>query len=108
MVVDDDIRSVVHELLEDEGHRVLAASNSSEALALLRQGPRPRVVLLDLMMPVMNGWQFLQTVRRQPPLASIPIVVITAAPSSAAGVARPLRKPFDRDALLATIEDLCA
>ena len=60
LVVDDDaeIRESLSDLLSDEGHRVRAAANGKEALELLRQTPAPCMILLDLMMPVMNGWQF--------------------------------------------------
>jgi CheY-like chemotaxis protein len=82
LVVDDDasIRESLADLLGDEGYRVQTATNGAEALSLLRAPalPRPCVILLDLMMPVMNGQQFYVEQQRDPLLATIPIVVISA------------------------------
>jgi CheY-like chemotaxis protein len=82
LVVDDDagIRESLAELLTDEGYRVTTANNGAEALALLRGRARlrPCVILLDLMMPVMSGHEFYLEQQRDPALANIPIVVISA------------------------------
>jgi CheY-like chemotaxis protein len=82
LVVDDDasIRESLAELLGDEGCRVQTATNGAEALSLLRPPAqlRPCVILLDLMMPVMNGQEFYAEQQRDPALATIPIVVISA------------------------------
>lgn len=81
MVVDDDapLRESVCELLEEDGYRVLAAESGVAALERLRSAaPKPDVILLDLMMPVMNGWQFREAQLRDPQLAGIPVVVMTA------------------------------
>src|SRR5919206_1695644 len=79
LVVEDDfaIRETLRELLEDEGYRVAWAANGKEALARLHERA-PRVILLDLMMPVMDGWEFRVAQQRDPALASIPVVVISA------------------------------
>src|SRR5688500_52238 len=66
------------EPLDLVGYRVDCAANGEEALAHLRKGPLPRLILLDLMMPVMNGWQFRQQQLRDPVLAPIPVVVVSA------------------------------
>jgi len=82
LVVDDDagIRDSLADLLDDEGYQVVTASDGRDGLAKLRQlnGSRPCVILLDLMMPVMNGPQFYAEQQRDPQLASIPVVVISA------------------------------
>ncbi|HVV82053.1 MAG TPA: ATP-binding protein [Kofleriaceae bacterium] len=81
LVVDDDeaLRESVCELLEEEGVRAVPCDSGAAALAYLRAGhPPPAVILLDLMMPVMNGWQFRGEQRRDPALASIPVVAMTA------------------------------
>jgi CheY-like chemotaxis protein len=82
LVVDDDaaIRESLANVLGDEGYSVITAANGVDALAKLRaQVPsRPCVILLDLMMPVMNGQQFYAEQQLDPQLASIPVVVISA------------------------------
>src|SRR3954462_7421991 len=80
LVVDDDpdIRDSLREVLEDEGYSVACVGNGREALEYLHRGPRPRVILLDLMMPVMDGWQFRREQKRDPAIADIPLIVITA------------------------------
>ncbi|PLS79555.1 MAG: response regulator, partial [Chloroflexi bacterium] len=81
LVVDDDsgIREALTDILEDEGYAVRSACDGQAALDLLRQQAEPpALVLLDLMMPRMNGWQFRSEQRRDPALANIPVVVISA------------------------------
>lgn len=80
LVVDDDndIRSTLCEYLEDEGYAVGAAANGQDALEFLREHPTTAVVLLDLMMPVMDGYQFRIEQKSDPAIASIPVVVMTA------------------------------
>lgn len=93
-------------VLEGEGYGVLTARNGEEALeVLLRADPRPVLVLLDLMMPVMNGWAFLEERARQPALQAIPVLVLTASePEEIPGAVGILRKPFDLDALINGVE----
>ena len=81
LVIDDDemIQESLREVLLDEGYEVLLAQNGVDALAKLKQGPPPTVILLDLMMPVMDGWQFRAEQKKDPALARIPVIVITAA-----------------------------
>src|SRR5574340_1100683 len=102
LLVEDDaaIRDALRELLEAEGFVVQGAANGREALARLRAGGhRPRLILLDLMMPVMDGWEFRQAQRGDPALARIPVVVLTAADGAEdliadMKVAACLSKPF--------------
>jgi CheY-like chemotaxis protein len=110
LIVDDDldIRDSLAEVLEIEGYRVAKAKNGREALRMLQTGQRPAVILLDLMMPVMNGWQFRAAQASDPTIATIPVVVLTAdsnAREKAAeiGAQAFLRKPLDLRTLLDTI-----
>jgi len=108
LLVDDDadIREALAILLRDADHGVREAANGREALSLLEEGFRPSLIVLDLMMPVMNGWQFLEARGQRRDLASIPVVVLTAAALDdklhGLGVSG-LRKPVNPDALLAAI-----
>jgi CheY-like chemotaxis protein len=79
LIVEDDeaLANVLTEALGEEGYRVEVARNGEEGLAAIRR-ERPDLILLDLMMPVMNGWQFRAEMTRNPDLASIPVVVMTA------------------------------
>ena len=110
LVVDDDIdiRETISLVLEDEGYAVASASNGAEALAYLQAHPPPDVILLDLMMPVMDGGAFRQEQRRAPHLASIPVVVISASgnirdQAVALGATSFVQKPISLDTLLATV-----
>jgi CheY-like chemotaxis protein len=82
LVIEDDakIRFVIGERLREEGYTVAQAANGREALAYLqRANPLPCVILLDLMMPILNGWEFLRIRQHNPLFAPIPVVVISAA-----------------------------
>jgi len=108
LVVDDDtdLRETVGELLVDEGYRPRLCENGREALLALRGGERPRLILLDLMMPEMNGWQFREEQLKDEGLSKIPVVVMTASrgvdaqPISASEV---LWKPIGLDELLRVV-----
>ena len=108
LVVDDDaaIRAVVVAVLRDEGYAVAQAADGAAALAATRAAP-PRLILLDLRMPVMTGWEFARRYRALPgPHA--PIVCVTAAVDAAAlgaqlGAAAALGKPFTLDDLVAIV-----
>jgi CheY-like chemotaxis protein len=107
---DEDVRGLLRDLLDLEGYEVLSATNGRDALAQLRAGARPCLILLDLMMPVMDGWSFEGERRRDPDLASIPVVVLTGAGSRNAGglcVERVLEKPVDLDTLLPLVQRFC-
>ena len=104
LVVDDDedLRDSVAYVLRDEGYEVQTAANGKEALALLDTMPPPSVVLLDLMMPVMNGWRTLEAIRERG--HAPPVVVVSASvPPSPDGATAYLRKPLDVDTLLAQV-----
>lgn len=107
LVVDDDLDllEVTCFVLESEGIGVETARNGAQALELLRTGRPPGLVLLDLMMPVMNGWQFLDEVAKIPSLATIPVVVLTAAePDEVPGAVEVLHKPIDLKSLIEVVE----
>src|SRR3954471_11435420 len=80
LLIDDDseLRQSLVDLLEDEGHQTRTASSGREALAMLEGPDLPRMILLDLMMPDLNGWQFCELQRQNPRLAAIPVLVVTA------------------------------
>jgi CheY-like chemotaxis protein len=99
---DPDIRDVVCELLEAEGYEVVQAPHGQRALELLQAGLRPCVVLLDLMMPVMDGATFLARLRAIPSLAALPVVIVSAS-RPVPGAVAVLGKPFELDALLGTV-----
>jgi two-component system chemotaxis response regulator CheY len=107
LIVDDDpnLLDVTRFVIESEGMAVETARNGQEALAWLRAHRLPRLVLLDLMMPVMNGWEFLDEVAKDPALKAIPVVVLTAVErTQAPGAVEILRKPMDLGALLRVVE----
>ena len=111
LVVEDDagIRESVCQILEDEGFPTVSASNGKEALATLRKlAPPPRLILLDLMMPIMNGWEFYELISRDKTVSAIPVVVMSAQDTDAyAGSLRLLRKPLALDQLLSTVNEFC-
>jgi CheY-like chemotaxis protein len=110
LIVEDDIGllDALSDLLEIAGYPIWRAQNGREALDFLRTPPRPAIILLDLNMPVMNGWQFLAQKRNDPALVKVPVLAMSGAsmerPQGAAGF---LRKPISAPALLKVIEDYC-
>src|SRR5579871_948059 len=80
LLVEDDaaIRESLGEGLQEEGFEVVPAANGQEALDILRDGPRPAAILLDLMMPVMDGWDFRHEQLNDPALRDIPVLVVSA------------------------------
>jgi CheY-like chemotaxis protein len=109
LVVDDDhdIRELIAEVLALDGYRVSTAPNGKVALEQAHVN-RPDLIVLDLMMPVMCGWEFMEAQRGDPELAHVPVIVVTAAlDCEVEGAAALLRKPFDLDTLLATVARLC-
>ncbi len=109
MVVEDDegIREALCDLLATEGFDVVSAVHGADALAQLRsESKHPDIILLDLMMPVMDGWAFRAEQRKDEELAKIPVVVITASRQADVGALEPralLKKPIDFDELLRVI-----
>ena len=107
LVVDDDpdILEALSEILEAEGFEIRRARNGKEALDRLEPAP-PQLILLDLMMPVMDGWEFAQKMRQKPPAVSaIPIIVLSAdrnvgSKAQDIGAVGHLAKPFELNDLL--------
>jgi len=115
LVVEDDtdLRESLSQALRDHGFAVTQAGNGQQALDLLHSGSRPGVILLDLMMPVLSGWQLRDALREDPSLAQIPQLVISAYVDEAEQVVLALppddciRKPFHLRILIDAIERHC-
>ena len=109
LVVDDepDLRELYAVNLEDAGHEVITASNGAEGLGLLKR-EHPDVILLDLMMPVMDGYEFLHHLRKMPEHRGTPAIVVSAAAtggfSRKVGATGFVPKPFDADELVTVVE----
>lgn len=113
LVVEDDheIRSTLVELLQDEGYAVEEAGNGKKALEAIRRLP-PSAILLDLMMPVMDGWAFLSVCRSDPRCRDIPIVVMSATHNlhmhvkqlMEQGAHAVIAKPFDVQAVVGLVQ----
>ncbi|MBN8231882.1 response regulator [Corallococcus macrosporus] len=109
LVVDDDpdILEALSEILEAEGFEIRRARNGKEALERLEPDP-PHLILLDLMMPVMDGWEFAQRMRQKPAFAAIPIIVLSAdrnvgSKAKDIGAMGHLAKPFELNDLLSMV-----
>jgi CheY-like chemotaxis protein len=111
VVIDDDqdVREVLADLLVEEGYPVRCFRNGAEALADLRRDASASLILLDLMMPVMNGWRFREEQIRDRRLAGIPVIAMSAlAEVNSPPCPRPMAlfsKPFNVDKLLARIAE---
>ncbi|MES2801598.1 MAG: response regulator [Bdellovibrionota bacterium] len=107
LIVDDDkdIQSAIQMILELHGYVVASVSNGKEALEALMREPAPSVILLDLMMPVMDGFEFLHTIESGQMAKNIPIIVMTAARNKASEIKKytTLLKPFEVTKLLSLI-----
>ena len=109
LVIEDDenIQDIFRLALGFEGYTVTTASNGQEGLEALKEGPLPFLILVDLMMPVMDGWTFMEELQKLPAYAAIPVVVITAftthdKPDRADKI---LRKPVELDLLYAVAKE---
>ena len=111
LIVEDepDNREMLAELLAIYGYTVTTATNGREALALLRTTPPPGVLLLDLIMPVMNGWELVAVLSEDSALNGIPIVITSGSePAPTKGVIRVLKKPLDMKVLLKLLESIAS
>ena len=106
---DDDVREAVADALAIAGYQTATADNGKAALELLEQGIRPCLIVLDLMMPVMNGWTFLETIRRDPRFAELPVCVVSAVPEARLprDTVGTFPKPVNLLTLLGTVEAYC-
>lgn len=114
LVVEDDqaVRTAVSELLAEEGYDVVGASHGAAAFATLAEGPLPALIVLDLMMPELNGWEFHLRLQQDPRLAAVPVVVLSAVAGfeqrrGKLDVAAMLSKPVDLDRLLQVVARYC-
>ena len=114
LVVEDDpeLLEALSGTLEAEGYAVSRARHGLDALGQLRAGARPRLILLDLMMPIMNGWQFRHEQRQDSELSRIPVFVVSAktdSPQHAAWLEADdyITKPISLAALLETVQRFC-
>ncbi len=117
LLVEDerDLREITREVIEDTGRPVAEAANGKEAQEYLRAATPPCLILLDLMMPVMNGWDFLAWLAAQPePLASVPVVIVSAASLDrltstlqTAQTAGLIQKPYNHEDLLRALNRFC-
>ena len=111
-IVEDDaeFRNMLRELLEEEHYQVIAVGNGAEALAALRGERVPNVILLDVSMPVMDGFDFLRYRNDDPRLSAVPVVLVTNAKPHerpTLGVNDVVRKPIDIDEILFAIKRYC-
>lgn len=112
LVVDDEVpmRDSLRDALQDEGHEVLLAGNGKQALQVLAANQDVALVLLDVMMPVMNGLEFLAAKLRDERISAIPVVLMTGHPQhtrEVVGVAAIFTKPFTTAALIKEVHRLC-
>jgi CheY-like chemotaxis protein len=107
---DDDIRNAIVDLLETEGYTTQSAVNGKDALEKLGHIGKPCLVLLDMMMPIMNGREFLDNVMKDSKLAPIPVLIVSAVADKAntEGSVGFLKKPIDIDVVLDVVSQYCA
>jgi CheY-like chemotaxis protein len=112
LVVDDDedSRRPLLQLLEQQGYLAAEAGNGAEAIGLLKQGLDPDLILTDLVMPVMSGWDLCEELKRMPGWRAIPLIVLCGMNADQRGqleVDDAFEKPTDYDKLLGKIAELC-
>lgn len=111
LVVEDEksIRESLQLILEYEGYRVQGAGNGREALDLLPKIQKPCLILMDLMMPVMNGWELAQVLATDGVFGAIPLIVVSAFSEKAQGIQykEVLKKPIDLELLLSIVRRYC-
>jgi DNA-binding response OmpR family regulator len=113
LIVEDDadLRDMMAQFLLLEGFNPQTVSNGREALEYLRHGHTPAVILLDLMMPVMDGWEFRRQQQRDPKVANVPVIVLSALDRTRVGdigEAGFMKKPLDFDQLLELVRRYCS
>ena len=115
LVIEDDdaIRDAIRHLLEMEGYNVVTAPDGKSGIETIRSMGRPCLILLDLMLPVMDGWEFLGVLRKEPGvmIAAIPVVITSAAGDAAYTAVKQaqgfIKKPIDFDLLLNAVQKFC-
>jgi CheY-like chemotaxis protein len=109
---DDSLGVILTAVLQDQGYTVARASNGKEALDYLGSDRPPRLILLNLMMPVMNGWKLRDYLKQDPALAQIPVVVLSGVcnlekKAAALEAADTFTKPYNLKALIETVRQYC-
>ena len=107
---DEDLREMMAQLLTLEGFQTATVANGREALEYLHQASKPDVILLDLMMPVMDGWEFRRQQQADPAIAPVPVIVLSALDQGRASNLEAtafLKKPLDFDRLLTLVRAYC-
>ena len=112
LIVEDDadLREMMAQLLTLEGYNAATVSNGREALQYLETGRPPELILLDLMMPVMDGWEFRRHQKADPEMSQVPVIVLSALDQGRATGLDPaafLKKPLDFDRLLQLVRHYC-
>jgi len=112
LIVEDDadLREMMAQLLTLEGYRASTVANGREALEYLSQGDKPDVILLDLMMPVMDGWEFRRQQQADAQISKVPVIVLSALDQNRASDVNAdafLKKPLDFDRLLELVRQYC-
>jgi CheY-like chemotaxis protein len=112
LIVEDDadLRDMMAQMLALEGFQTATVANGREALNYLKSGRQPELILLDLMMPVMDGWEFRRLQQADPDLADVPVIVLSALDQARAAhvdAAAFLKKPLDFDRLLQLVRTYC-
>src|SRR5258705_10500850 len=110
LVIEDDasLREMIAQQLHLAGFAPATAPNGFEALTLLRMGFPAKLILLDLKMPIMDGWAFRAEQRRDPSLADIPVIVMTARDATGVDAAAVFHKPFNGQEIIEVARMLCA
>jgi len=106
---EEELRETMREALELNGYDVVAAQDGQAALDELDRIEHICMILLDLFMPRMNGWDFLTQMRLRPDMAEVPVIIHSSAANQApAGVTRVLQKPLEFERLLSVVREFCA
>jgi CheY-like chemotaxis protein len=111
LVVEDesDLREIMRDSLELNGYSVVTAENGQDALCKIPDIEHLCLIILDLLMPVMSGWDFIEIIRKDGQMAAVPVVVHSSAPGRApAGANRVLQKPLVFEHLLSVVREYCA
>jgi CheY-like chemotaxis protein len=107
---DEDLRDMMAQMLNIEGFHTATVANGREALEYLHATSKPNVILLDLMMPIMDGWEFRRRQKADPELAPVPVIILSALDQTRAAPVDAeafLKKPLDFERLLELVRDHC-
>ncbi|MBI3543083.1 MAG: response regulator [Deltaproteobacteria bacterium] len=111
MIIEDEpaICDLLKRVLELEGYDTMVAPNGQAAIELLKTGPKPCLILLDNMMPVMSGTEFIKTISQDHLIATIPVAMVSAyeEPANVGHAKAFIKKPIDFDALLKFVKEWC-